>query len=140
MTARMTTCHELTKNEVDLKKIGELFMTLQTSATPTSLLLPWFPSSAKKAGKRATTQIYTIICTYVKARRDAEPANDAIDILIADGETNEGIVEASPGPEAARSFLNSSSIFEVHNVSAFRRHHQYRHYLYVSMIGAVDDS
>ena len=101
MTARMTTCHELTKNEADLKKIGELFMTLQTSATPTSLLLPWFPSSARKAGKRATTDMYTIICTYIETRRDAEPTNDAIDLLIADGETNESIVEVSPGPEAA---------------------------------------
>ena len=101
MTARMTTCHELTKNEADLKKIGELFMTLQTSATPTSLLLPWFPSSARKAGKWATTDMYTIICTYIETRRDAEPTNDAIDLLIADGETNESIVEVSPGPEAA---------------------------------------
>ncbi|KAF9644109.1 hypothetical protein BDM02DRAFT_3190905, partial [Thelephora ganbajun] len=40
MTARLTTCHDLTKNEADLKKIGDLYLTLQTSATPTSLLLP----------------------------------------------------------------------------------------------------
>jgi len=101
MTARMTTCHDLTKNEVDLKKIRELFMTLMTSATPASLLLPWFPSPARKKGKQATTDLYTILYTYVETRRHAEPTSDAIDILIADGDTTQSIVGVSSGLEVA---------------------------------------
>ncbi|KAF9645080.1 cytochrome P450 [Thelephora ganbajun] len=92
MTARMTTCHDLTKNEVDLKKIGDLFLTLQTSATPTSLLLPWFPSPARKAGRQATTELYTMLYGYVERRKHARPTNDAIDVLIADGETTQNIM------------------------------------------------
>ena len=101
MTVRMATCHDLTKNEADLKKIGELFMTLQTSSTPTSLLLPWFPSPARRTGRRATLEMYTVLHTYVENRRRAEPTSDAIDVLIVDGETTQNIVGVSPDPEVA---------------------------------------
>ena len=100
MTARMTTCRDLTKNEADLKKIGELFLTLQTSSTPTSLLLPWFPSSARKTLKQATTDLFTMIYVYVETRRHAEPTSDAIDVLIAEGETTQNIVGVSPALKA----------------------------------------
>jgi hypothetical protein len=140
MNARMTTCHDLTKNEADLKKISELFATLQNSATPVSLLLPWFPSSARKTGRQASTDMYTIIRTYVENRRHAEPTSDAIDMLIADGGTTQTIIEASPGSEVARDFLNSDSKFEVHHVGAFRRCHQYWYHLYASTTGVIDDS
>ena len=101
MTARMATCHDLTKNEADLKKIGELFLTLQTSATPTSLLLPWFPSPARKTVKEATTELFTMLYTYVETRRSAELTSDAIDVLIAEGETSQNIVGVSRTPKVA---------------------------------------
>ena len=99
MTARMTTCHDLTNNEADLKKIEELFMTLDANSTLASLLLPWFPSPARRAKKQATTEMYTMLHTYVENRRSAEPTSDAIDVLIAGGETTQSIVGVSPGPE-----------------------------------------
>ena len=95
----MATCHDLVKNEADLKKISELFLTFQTSSTPTSLLLPWFPSPARKAGKEATTELFTMLYTYVETRRDAELTSDAIDVLIAEGETTQNIVGVSPAVE-----------------------------------------
>jgi len=101
----MTTCRDLAKNEADLKKIGELFMTLQTSATPTSLLLPWFPSPARKTGKEATTELYTMLYTYVENRRNTELTSDAIDVLIAEGETTQKIVGVSIIPKALRCLI-----------------------------------
>ena len=98
----MVTCHDLTENEDDLRKIKALFLALQTSATPTSLLLPWFPSPARKTGKEATKELFTVLYTYVEARRHAEPTNDAIDILIAGGETTQNIVGVSPVPGIVR--------------------------------------
>ena len=95
MTARVLTCGELVKNEADLKRIAELFMTVQGSATPASLLFPWFPSSAKKEKRRANVELYTMLSTYVETRRHAEPTTDAIDILIAEGDTTQGIVGVS---------------------------------------------
>jgi len=101
----MTTCRDLAKNEADLKKIGELFMTLQTSATPTSLLLPWFPSPARKTGKEATTELYTMLYTYVENRRNTELTSDAIDVLIAEGETTQKIIGVSAIPKALRCLI-----------------------------------
>ena len=129
MTARMTTCHDLTKNEGDIKKIGELFLTLEKSATPTSLLLPWFPSPARRTGKEATTELFTLLYTYVEARRQAEPANDSVDVLIADGETTQNIVKVSPVAEAAQCFAKPNSTVLVRHVCAFRWYHQHWHYL-----------
>ena len=99
MTARLVACHDLAKNEADLRKVRELITTFQASTTPTSLLLPWFPSPARKANKEAATGLFIMLCAYVEARRHAEFANDAIDILIADGETTKAVVEASPAPK-----------------------------------------
>jgi len=96
MTARTITCHDLTTNEADLRKIGELFMTLQTRATPISLLFPWFPTPARKTAKQASTDLYTMLYTYVEIRRHAEPTSDAIDMFIAEGETTQDIVGVSP--------------------------------------------
>ena len=92
----MATCRSLTENGTDLKKIGELFLTLQTSATPTSLLLPWLPSRARRTGKEATTELFTMLYSYVEARRTAELTSDTVDFLIAEGETSKDIVEVSP--------------------------------------------
>jgi hypothetical protein len=100
MTAHIITCRDLARNKSDRKRIAELFVTLQTSATPASLVLPWFPSSARKTGKQATTEIYTMFYTYVENRRQAEPTNDAIDLLIANGGSTQDIVGASPAPKA----------------------------------------
>ena len=76
-------------------------MTLQTSTTPGSLLFPWFPSSARKTVKQVTTDIFTMLYTYVETRRHADPTNDAIDVLIADGEKTQNIVEVSLTPKVA---------------------------------------
>ena len=99
MTARMATCSDLTENEADLEKIVKLFMTLQTSVTPTSLMLPWFPSPARRAVKQANTEMYVMLSGYIEARKRAKPTGDAIDVLIADGVANENIVWVSPAAQ-----------------------------------------
>ena len=92
LIARLTTCHDLAKNEADLKKIGELFITHQASITPAALLLSWFPSPARKANEDATTQLFAIVYAYVEKRRHAKFTSDAIDIMIAEGDTTQKIV------------------------------------------------
>jgi hypothetical protein len=99
MTARIAACRDLANNKSDLKRIGELLMTLQTSATPASLLLPWFPSPARKAKKQATTELYTMLYPYVEKRKQAEPTSDGIDLLIADGMATQGVVGVGPVPK-----------------------------------------
>ena len=119
MTARVTTCHDLTKNEADLKEIKALFLTLRTSATPTSLLLPWFPSPARKTGKGATNGLFTMLYTYVETRRHADPTSDPIDVLIAAGETTQSIVGVSLTPEVRVGFIRSDPTTPVVRVVLF---------------------
>ena len=97
----MFTCRDLVGNGADIKKIGELFMTLQASTTPTSLLMPWFPSPARKAGRQASTELYTMLYAYIETRRHAEPTSDPIDLMIAEGEANENIIQVSSTPRVA---------------------------------------
>lgn len=102
MTARMASCQDLTNNEADMKRIEKLFMDLQSSATPISLMVSWFLSPAKMSGMLATTELFTMIRGYVDKRRLAEPTSDAIDVLIADGETTQVIVEVSSATISVR--------------------------------------
>jgi len=85
-------CDDLAKNEADLKRIRELLSMLQAGSTPVSLLLPWFPSPARKSVKKGTTELFTLLHNYVEARRHAEPTNNTIDTLIAEGENTQNIV------------------------------------------------
>ena len=101
MTARMTTCRDLIENGDDLRKLKELFMIIHTDPTPVSCLMPWFPGPARKLIDRATTELYSMLLNYVEARRRAETTSDAIDVLIAGGETDLRIIGVSSGPEVA---------------------------------------
>jgi hypothetical protein len=124
----MSACRDLAKNGADLEKIKKLFLTLQTSATPASLLLPWFPSPARKRVKQATTEFFTMLCGYVEARRHAEPTSDAIDVLIADGETTHNIVKVSSAPKVVWGFVRFDPTFlDYHDgTSRWRCWHWYR--------------
>lgn len=136
MTARLTTCNDLTKNEADLKKIGDLFAALQASATPLALLLSWFPGLARKLGKAATTEFFVMIRTYVEARRHAEPTSDPIDILIADGETTDAIVEVNFFPKITGDVTSNFTAL-VCDDDTFCWCYQHRHHRWVSPFEAV---
>lgn len=93
MTVRMATCRELSSDMDELNLLQAEYWKLEKSATPTSLLLPWFPSKAKKDKETATKNLFTMLEKYVDKRRAAEvPTADAIDLLIAEGLSTELII------------------------------------------------
>lgn len=110
MTARLAACHDLTKNKADLNRIKKLFSIIETGATPASLLLPWFPSPARKLVKKSTTELYNLLHGYVEARRKAEPTSDAMDILIAAGEGTQRIVGVGLAPTVVQDVSSDSII------------------------------
>src|ERR1700722_19735383 len=71
MTVRMATCEALATDTKTIKKISDLYWKLEKNATPVALLLPWFPSTAKKKKKQATKELYDMMSHYVQLRRKA---------------------------------------------------------------------
>ncbi|KAF8996245.1 cytochrome P450 [Cyathus striatus] len=93
MTLRMTTCNELAKNYDDIHLLQKYYLDLQKNLSPVSLLLPWFPSIAKRKKEISTAGLYTILKKYVDMRRIAEsPSSDAIDVLLSKGEAEHEII------------------------------------------------
>lgn len=96
MTVRMASCAELATNLKELDELQKHYWTLEKSATPIALLLPWFPGSAKKARNAATSELFMKLSYYVELRRAAEvPTADAIDVLIAQGLSTSDMVQVS---------------------------------------------
>jgi hypothetical protein len=90
----MATCDELSKDLQAIDEIQKLYWTLEKSATPTALLLPWFPSKAKKNREIATGALFMKLKSFVDLRREAKvPSADAIDLLIGQGLSDPEIVQ-----------------------------------------------
>ena len=96
MTVRMASCAELAADFKAVEEIQGLYWQLEKSATPTALLLPWFPGPAKKRKERVTTALFTKLHDYVELRKNAAvPSSDSIDLLLGQGVPTSEIVEVS---------------------------------------------
>ena len=129
MTVRMTSCAELAADLKELEEIQDLYWQLEKSATPTALLLPWFPGPAKKRKERATLALFTKLHDYVELRKNAAvPSSDSIDVLLGQGVPTTEIVQVSQ--------LHSSCQVEITTFIVYARYHfrgsgKYRTYLFV---------
>lgn len=93
MTVRMATCRELSTDLDAVTRLQAEYWSLEKSATPTSLLLPWFPSPAKKRKEAATKELYMILDSYIEQRRAADvPTSDAMDVMLSQGYDNQSII------------------------------------------------
>ena|SRR5437016_4157283 len=98
MTVRLATCRELSEDQEAVARLAEHYWNLEKSATPVSVLLPWFPGPAKKAKVNATMGLHTLLGSYVQLRRDAStPTTDAIDFLIGQGLSDSSIIQTIMG-------------------------------------------
>ena len=96
MTVRMASCAELAADVKTVEEIQGLYWQLEKSATPTALLLPWFPGPAKKRKERVTTELFTKLHDFVELRKNAAvPSSDSIDILLGQGVPTPDIVQVS---------------------------------------------
>ena len=96
MTVRMASCAELGADFDSVREIQGLYWQIEKNATPTAVLLPWFPGPAKKRKERATKALYTKLHDYVELRKNAAvPSSDSIDFLLGQGAPNSEIVDVS---------------------------------------------
>ena len=94
MTVRLATCRELSEDHEAVAQLAEHYWNMEKSTTPVSVLLPWFPSSAKKTKAKATLGLYTLLSSYVRLRRNAStPTTDTIDALLGQGVSDDAIVQ-----------------------------------------------
>jgi hypothetical protein len=92
----MASCAELAADLKTLEEIQGLYWHFEKSATPTALLLPWFPGPARKRRERVTKALYTKLYDYVELRKNAAvPSSDSIDVLLAQGLPASEIVQVS---------------------------------------------
>ncbi|KAG6887785.1 hypothetical protein C0995_012765 [Termitomyces sp. Mi166 len=92
-TVRVATCRELSENKKVVSQLDHCYWTLEKSATPFALLFPSLPCPAKKAKQETTRKMYDILSGYVNLRRNAtEQTTDAIDVLIAGGDSDDAII------------------------------------------------
>ncbi|KAF8957826.1 cytochrome P450 [Flammula alnicola] len=93
MTVRIAACRELAEDKQAIDKLIQIYWDLEQGVTPVSVLLPWFPSPARKAKDKATAALYMMLNSYVEMRRKAAvPNSDPIDVFLADGCSNNAIV------------------------------------------------
>lgn len=95
MTVRMATCREFATNFDAIDKLQKDYWMLKNSATPTALLLPWFPSIATRNKKIATKNLYKTLHECVEKRTTSTPSSDAIDVLLARGLSTDDTVRVS---------------------------------------------
>ena len=96
MTVRMASCRELSEDKTAISQLAKLYWEVEENVTPVTILLPWFPGSAKKAKQKATRALYNIFLSYINLRRKvAIPSNDSIDLFIAQGISDHRIVEVN---------------------------------------------
>ncbi|KAJ7131552.1 cytochrome P450 [Mycena crocata] len=93
ITVRMSTCKELADDPAAVSVLSDLYWLLEKGTTPVGVLLPWFPSPARKAREKATAHLFGMLYKYVEIRRNAAvPSSDAFDLLISQGMATQVIV------------------------------------------------
>ncbi|QRV80112.1 cytochrome P450 family protein [Ceratobasidium sp. AG-Ba] len=70
LTVRAAACREIADSIEDCKRMEKLYWQVEKGSTPTSVLLPWFPSPARRLKTKATTEIYYWFDAIIKARKE----------------------------------------------------------------------
>ena len=106
MTVRFTSCRELADNGEAVVQLSKHYWDIEQNVTTATIILPWFPSSAKKAKEKATMALYSMLLSYVSLRRKSStPTTDPIDLFISQEVSDNGIVEVSPTLDRSRYIL-----------------------------------
>ena len=97
MTVRVASCEEISEDREAVSRLAKHYLDIEKNTTAVGILLPWFPSSARKARQKATTALYTMLLPYVNTRRKASVRSmDSIDFFIAQGLSDDVIVTVRP--------------------------------------------
>ncbi|KAG8743134.1 hypothetical protein FRC10_000351 [Ceratobasidium sp. 414] len=97
-TIRTIGCREIADSVENCQKLEQLYWHVEKGSTATSMLLPWFPSQARKMKMAATTEIYMWLDSIIKARqKEDRRENDALQDMIDSGESTPTVVQTIMG-------------------------------------------
>lgn len=84
LTIRAASCKEVADDPEAVKKVTKLYWDAEKGSTPTSVLLPWFPSAARKRKLKATQDLFMLFKQHVDDRKatgrvEEDPMQSLID-------------------------------------------------------------
>ena len=98
MIVRVASCRELSDDREAVTRLANHYWAIEKNGTHVTMLLPWFPSFARKAKQKATVALYATLLSYITARRKSPTLSDTepIDLFISQGLSNDTIVGVRP--------------------------------------------
>jgi hypothetical protein len=86
-TVRSLSCSEIADDAVLVARLKKLYDTLDSGTTPSTVLIPWFPTPAMIRKLLATKKIYDIVIRAIKAREQSGISrNDTLQMLLDMGD------------------------------------------------------
>ena len=93
LTARALACREIADSPETVARMAELYWDMEKGATATAVLLPWFPSAARKQKEKATTDLYLLLKGALDKRlEEGRTEEDSAQALLDDGDSVNDIV------------------------------------------------
>ncbi|KAJ1301352.1 hypothetical protein OPQ81_003751 [Rhizoctonia solani] len=93
LTIRAAGAREIADSIEKCKEVEKLYWSVEMGSTPTSVLLPWLPSEARKRKVAATGKIYNLFDGIIKARQsEGRREDDALQVLMDLGDSTPEII------------------------------------------------
>ncbi|KAH7316408.1 cytochrome P450 [Rhizoctonia solani] len=93
LTIRAVGAREIADSAEKCKELESLYWRVEMGSTPTSVLLPWLPSDARRKKVAATGEIYNLFDGIIKARRsEGRREEDALQVLMDLGDSTPDII------------------------------------------------
>ena len=101
----MATCKELSEDREAIARLSKNYLEVAKNGTPVTLLVPWFPSHAKREKRKATIVLYSTFLRYIQLRRkSSNPSNDPIDLFISLGLSDDAIIAVRYSCDPSQSY------------------------------------
>ncbi|CCO32823.1 hypothetical protein BN14_06886 [Rhizoctonia solani AG-1 IB] len=93
LTIRAVGAREIADSVEKCKELERMYWRVETGTTPTSVLLPWLPSDARKRKVAATGEIFNVFDGIIKARKSEDRREeDALQVLMDLGDSTTEII------------------------------------------------
>lgn len=93
LTIRAAACREVADDPALVKRVAKLYWDMEKGATPTSVLLSWLPSPARKRKQKATTELYLLFKNLLDKRiEEGRTEDDPAQYLLDEGDSVNDII------------------------------------------------